>query len=94
VSDHGISDRGRRDDWMGDAACRHYPPELWAADERLVGDNRLEEAKTICNGNHRVPRCPVREPCLEHAFANDERDGVWGGMSALERSKLRGGQVA
>lgn len=88
MSDHGISDRGRPLDWMSKAACRHYSPELWAVDERLVGDNRLQEAKTICNGNNRVPRCPVRDQCLAHALENDEDDNVWGGMSALERSKL------
>lgn len=40
-------------------------------------------AKRICM------RCDVREECLKYAMANDERFGVWGGLSARERTKLR-----
>lgn len=36
-------------------------------------------ATTICKG------CHVRQECLEHALAANERFGVWGGMSAKQR---------
>lgn len=43
---------------------------------------RVAEAKTIC------ATCPVKEQCLEFAIKNDERDGVWGGLTAKERKAL------
>lgn len=32
--------------------------------------------------------CPVQEDCLEYAVINKERDGIWGGASEKDRSKL------
>jgi len=43
---------------------------------------RVAEAKAIC------ATCPVVEHCLEFATKNDERDGVWGGLTAKERKAL------
>ena len=33
--------------------------------------------------------CDVRDECLEYALGNDERFGIWGGMSERERRKLK-----
>jgi len=33
--------------------------------------------------------CEVRSECLDYALANDERFGIWGGLSERERRKLR-----
>lgn len=41
------------------------------------------EAKAICR------RCPVQAMCGEYALANNERFGVWGGMSETERKRIR-----
>ena len=41
------------------------------------------EAKRICG------ECPVRAECLEYALEEDERFGIWGGMSERERRKLK-----
>ena len=41
------------------------------------------EAKKVCVG------CEVRSECLEYALANDERFGIWGGLSERERRKLK-----
>lgn len=41
------------------------------------------EAKRVCVG------CEVRVECLEYALANDERFGIWGGLSERERRKLK-----
>lgn len=31
----------------------------------------------------------MRSECLDYALANDERFGIWGGLSERERRKLR-----
>ncbi|MBN9325765.1 MAG: WhiB family transcriptional regulator, partial [Cellulomonas sp.] len=41
------------------------------------------EAKKVCT------QCEVRAECLEYALANDERFGIWGGLSERERRKLK-----
>lgn len=33
--------------------------------------------------------CDVRDQCLEYALQNDERFGIWGGLSERERRKLK-----
>ncbi|MDI3385392.1 WhiB family transcriptional regulator [Streptomyces sp. B-S-A8] len=45
----------------------------------------VREAKQICQA------CEGRAACLEYALANDERFGVWGGLSEKERDRLRRG---
>lgn len=40
-------------------------------------------AKSICM------RCEVRIECLNYAMVNTIREGVWGGLSASERGRLR-----
>ena len=41
------------------------------------------EAKRICT------RCEVRAECLEYALGQQERFGIWGGLSERERNKLK-----
>ena len=41
------------------------------------------EAKRVCLS------CDVRGECLEYALANDERFGIWGGLSERERRRLK-----
>lgn len=43
----------------------------------------VREAKRICG------MCEMRSACLEYALENDERFGVWGGLSERERRSLR-----
>jgi WhiB family transcriptional regulator, redox-sensing transcriptional regulator len=33
--------------------------------------------------------CPVREECLDYALSNDERFGIWGGLSERERRRAK-----
>lgn len=73
-------------DWQHRAACRgeraaaFYPPlKPEPKADRLV---RERAAKAICNG------CPVRVECLEHAVHHDERYGIWGGLTDVERRHL------
>lgn len=65
--------------WSVYATCSQADPEAWFPDKG--GSTR--DAKKICF------ECPVRRQCLEYALANDERFGVWGGLSERERRKLR-----
>lgn len=43
----------------------------------------VREAKRICG------MCEMRSACLDYALTNDERFGVWGGLSEKERLRLR-----
>jgi WhiB family transcriptional regulator, redox-sensing transcriptional regulator len=73
---------GRADDeqgWQEAALCAETDPEAFFPEKG--GSTR--EAKKICTG------CEVRAECLEFALANDERFGIWGGLSERERRRLR-----
>ena len=65
--------------WQADALCAQTDPEAFFPEKG--GSTR--DAKRICEG------CEVRSECLEYALANDERFGIWGGLSERERRKLR-----
>lgn len=65
--------------WRADALCAQTDPEMFMPD--IGGDSR--PARKVCAA------CDVREECLEYALDNGENLGVWGGLSARQRSKLR-----
>lgn len=66
-------------DWQERALCAQTDPEAFFPEKG--GSTR--EAKRICAG------CDVRAECLEYALAQDERFGIWGGLSERERRRLR-----
>ena len=65
--------------WQERALCAQTDPEAFFPEKG--GSTR--EAKKICTG------CEVKAECLEYALANDERFGIWGGLSERERRRLR-----
>ena len=65
--------------WQSDALCAQTDPEAFFPEKG--GSTR--DAKRICTS------CEVRAQCLEYALQNDERFGIWGGLSERERRKLR-----
>ena len=65
--------------WAWRAKCLQADPDTFFPEKG--GSTR--EAKRICSG------CPVRDECLDFALANDERFGIWGGMSERERRRLK-----
>ena len=65
--------------WRLDALCAETDPEAFFPEKG--GSTR--EAKRVGTG------CDVRAECLEFALANDERFGIWGGLSERERRRLR-----
>jgi WhiB family transcriptional regulator, redox-sensing transcriptional regulator len=64
--------------WRQLAACRGVEPDIFYP----ASDDEAEAAKGVCGV------CPVRQPCLEFALANRERDGVWGGATEKERRRI------
>lgn len=71
------------DQWQERALCAQTDPEAFFPEKG--GSTR--EAKRICLG------CEVRDKCLEYALANDERFGIWGGLSERERRRLKRGII-
>ncbi|HYX97247.1 WhiB family transcriptional regulator [Geodermatophilus sp. SYSU D00779] len=65
--------------WRLEALCAETDPEAFFPEKG--GSTR--DAKRVCSG------CTVRAECLEFALANDERFGIWGGLSERERRRLR-----
>lgn len=44
---------------------------------------------SVCNGEDGYPVCPLRQQCLEFALYNNEKFGVWGGMTEADRKTMR-----
>ena len=65
--------------WQERALCAQTDPEAFFPEKG--GSTR--EAKKVCL------TCDVRAECLDYALANDERFGIWGGLSERERRKLK-----
>jgi WhiB family transcriptional regulator, redox-sensing transcriptional regulator len=70
---------GDEQNWQERALCAQTDPEAFFPEKG--GSTR--EAKKICVG------CEVRSECLEYALANDERFGIWGGLSERERRRVK-----
>ena len=62
-------------------ACADVDPEVFYP-ETLEG---IEKAKAIC------ATCPdlIRKRCLEVGLSEPKQHGVWGGVSAADRRKMR-----
>lgn len=74
------------EEWQHEANCLGLDPDLFFP-SRGGGrgeDRESEVAKAVCRG------CVVRTECLDYALSVPERFGVWGGLSAKERSRIRG----
>ena len=65
--------------WQERALCAQTDPEAFFPEKG--GSTR--EAKRVCMS------CDVRAECLSYALANDERFGIWGGLSERERRRVK-----
>lgn len=67
--------------WYEDAACASHAAEVFFPPSDVPG--AAQKAKAICAG------CPVQAECLGFALETAQSEGVWGGMDAGERRRLR-----
>jgi WhiB family transcriptional regulator, redox-sensing transcriptional regulator len=65
--------------WTEAALCAQVGDDFWFPEKG--GSTR--EAKKVCRA------CEVKSDCLDYALENDERFGIWGGMSERERRRLK-----
>lgn len=70
---------GTAPEWQEKALCSQTDPEAFFPEQ----GGSTKDAKRIC------ARCPVKTECLNYALANDERFGVWGGLTERERRRLK-----
>jgi WhiB family redox-sensing transcriptional regulator len=64
--------------WADEALCAQTDPELFFPEK----GGSVREAIATCRA------CPVAAECLDYALANNERFGVWGGLSEPARERL------
>jgi WhiB family redox-sensing transcriptional regulator len=74
-----LDDQAEDAGWQERGLCAQTDPEAFFPEKG--GSTR--EAKKVCL------TCDVRQDCLEYALENDERFGIWGGLSERERRKLK-----
>lgn len=76
----------KREHWREDASCLNVDTEVFFPSGRGTGEERWDAAKAVC------AFCKVRKPCLELALKVEEHDdrwGVYGGLSPMERRAIR-----
>lgn len=79
--------------WAKEAACRGSSAHQFFLDEsghrRRDRDYRYEPAKIMY-----CARCDVMPECLKYALDNNITQGLWGGMTPLQRWRLKSGKTA
>lgn len=76
----------RDESWFESAACRGANLQLFFDPEGESPKPRAQResaAKAVCAW------CPVRRECLLFALETPERYGIWGGLTARERTSLK-----
>jgi WhiB family redox-sensing transcriptional regulator len=74
-----LNDLISRPEWFARAACRGMDAGLFFP----VRGGTAEAARAVCS------TCMVRAECLDYAVSEADLGGVWGGVSARERARLR-----
>jgi WhiB family redox-sensing transcriptional regulator len=69
---------------LSGGGCAQSDPDSWFPPPGGAGTDALR----ICHV------CPIEAACLDYALTHDERFGIWGGMSAAQRNKLRAARKA
>jgi WhiB family redox-sensing transcriptional regulator len=68
--------------WMKDAACKGNQEGDWFP-EAPGNSSALKIALSICND------CLVKQECFDYAIIRPDLQGIWGGVSARKRGRLR-----
>lgn len=72
------------DGWEEHGVCRQTDPEIFFPEPGQSG--MAKQAVKVCMG------CTVREECAARGLGDDggdpERDGVWGGLTVMERRRI------
>lgn len=71
--------------WRSRAACHGTGPDLFFPHGETADDaaEQTARARKVCAG------CPVRLHCLTFALAAHPLDGIWGGLTVSQRTRLR-----
>jgi WhiB family redox-sensing transcriptional regulator len=65
--------------WRARAACRGANTELFFPGRGAD----LRSARALCES------CPVSRECLDVALEDDRLDGIWGGLTSVQRRAMR-----
>jgi len=68
-------------DWRDQAACRGADSHVFFPTSEDVG--AINAAKEMCAA------CPVQETCLSYAVETNQTEGIWGGLTARQRRRIR-----
>lgn len=69
----------------GQIPCTNAPDLYFPEQDEKGGSHYVKLAKRACQ------TCPLIKPCGEFALKYREEYGVWGGLSPLDRKKIRKG---
>lgn len=69
--------------WMEQALCAQSDPDAWFPER---GDS-VTIPRRVCQD------CPVRVECLTYAIENNEREGIWGGLTGYQRRGFAKGHI-
>jgi WhiB family redox-sensing transcriptional regulator len=69
--------------WILEAACRGHDPEIFFPSTSAEVVKHLDTAQQICG------TCIVQAECLDYAQVNKFDEGIWGGLSANQRRRIR-----
>ncbi|MDH3425153.1 MAG: WhiB family transcriptional regulator [Acidimicrobiia bacterium] len=67
--------------WRDRAACRGAVSDVFFPTSEDVG--LISAAKEMCAA------CPVQETCLSYAVETNQTEGIWGGLTARQRRRIR-----
>lgn len=66
--------------WRNKAKCRGSDPDMFFPESK--DKQYAKKALAVCH------KCEVKDDCLDHAIENNEKYGVWGGMTPAERDMI------
>jgi WhiB family redox-sensing transcriptional regulator len=76
---HLVTDYDPKADWTEFASCRDLDPEVFFN----VKHSSTQQSREICS------TCIVKHECLDFAIQNNEKIGVWGGLTPRQRKHLQ-----